>query len=158
VGSRFAIVPATPEHADALAPRMRAADVAEVLASDGHAPAEALRYAIAASTEAWAWLVDGEVGAIWGLGLLSFVGDVWTPWLLTSELVDRFPKAFVRGCREQLGQLGWHHVLVNFIDARHARALRWAKALGFELGEAVPYGPAGLPFRRITLRGEAQHV
>lgn len=151
------MVPAAPEHADALAARMRPADVAEVLASDGHTPGEAVRYAIASSTEAWAWLVDGEVAAIWGLGLLSFLGDIWTPWLLTSDLVEHHRKAFLRACREQLAQLRRHHVLINFIDARHTRALRWVRALGFEVADAAPYGASGLPFHRVILRG-AQHV
>jgi ABC-type nitrate/sulfonate/bicarbonate transport system substrate-binding protein len=138
---------ATEEHAQDLAPRMRAEDAAEVLASGGYEPLDALLVSMDASDEAWAVFFDNELGAIYGIAR----GCI--PWLLTSDVIDRHPKAFVGECKEVLrAWMEQHPVLVQQVDARYARALRWASRMGFRVDEPEPFGTSGLPFCRITMR------
>ncbi|MCR4296521.1 MAG: hypothetical protein NUW21_13380 [Elusimicrobia bacterium] len=150
------ILPATLDHALDLAPRLRAEDAAEVLASSGRSPFEALAFAVAYSDEASALLFDGEVACLYGVAAIreSFLGPpvAWSIWLLGSDALRRHRRTFVRLSREVVAILRARYaVLFNFVDARYVAALRWAEWLGFEVGEPRPYGVAGLPFRLITL-------
>lgn len=146
MSARLDIVPVTPEIIESVAARLRPGDAAEVLASDGHSPLEACRYA--ARTEyARAALVDGVPMCMWGTQTLrrsAIAGTLATVWLLTTDLVDRYPKLFLRGCRGELARLleaeGGRVRLVNAIDARYTQALRWARHLGFRLREPAPFG------------------
>jgi hypothetical protein len=147
---------ATLEHARELARHMRAADAAEVFASGGYAPLEALEVAIAWSTRqhggAWAGRIDGELAALFGIGRRTLLSRVGIPWLLTGPAVERYPVAFVRACRSVLAT--WAEdfdELEQFVDARYGEALRWAARLGFVVGPEEPFGPQHLPFRRIHL-------
>jgi hypothetical protein len=156
------IVDATEAHARALAPRMRPAEVDEVRASGGRAPLGALLAALEISAVARTALFDGEVACMWGVVTLrrsSLVGSVGAAWLLTSDLVERYPKVFWRGCKAELPLLfeSWD-LLVNAIDARHEKAIRWARRLGFPLAEAEAFGAEGLPFRTFRARKEDLRV
>ncbi len=145
--------PATEAHARELAPRMRAADAAENLASDGFEPLEACLLSVAISDEAFAAYFGDGLGALFGLVRGPFLGFGAIPWLLTSDVVEHHPKAFVRACRQVLDDwLRRFLVLEQQIDARYAVALRWAQRLGFEVAPAAPWGAAGLPFHQVLLR------
>lgn len=147
------ITRATENHAKALAPMMRPEDVAEVLASGGYTPESALADALGMSSESFAVMLGAEVAALFGVAPVALLGGVGAVWMLTSRIVDECPVAFLRACRRELPRLlqRWP-VLVNAIDARYSRALRWAAWAGFEVGDPVPFGTAGLPFHPIILR------
>lgn len=146
------IVKATVEHARALAPRMRATDVAEVEASGGYSPLGALVVSIRASTETYTWLISGQVGAIFGIVACGREGE-GVIWLLTSDLVDKHPREFVKTVRVVLADfLERWEVLWNRVSESNGRALHWAARAGFEVGAPCTYGILGLPFRTIALR------
>jgi hypothetical protein len=151
---RLEVRDAIAEDCAALAKTMRPEDMAEVLASGGFTPLRALVASRKASADTRVLLVDGEVAAMWGVVPLPMDG-AGAVWLLTGTAVDRAPTAFLRKCREELGRIRatWA-LLVNFIDARHAKALRWARWLGFEVGSPEPFGVAGLPFCHVQLSRE----
>jgi len=141
-----------PGDVEALAATMRAEDVAEVLASGGYSPREALEVSLSMSCEAWTWEVGGEVAAVFGIAELprpsllgSRVGGVWA---LTGAAVTRNRRAFVRASRRILRALlsRWD-VLTNAVDARYTGAVRWLEALGAVVGPPQPMGVAGLDFR-----------
>jgi hypothetical protein len=143
---------ATPEHASELARTMRPEDRAEVWASDGHTPEEAIQSALAASSEAWAGLVDGRVICLFGVSKLTFLGDAASPWLLGSTEIPRHFRHFLRAGRVVVKT--WkerYPVLVNFTDSRYSAAVRWLSWLGFTIHPAAPHGPFGVPFHRITI-------
>ncbi len=160
MGPVVTIVPATLEHAREMAPRLRAADAAEVLAAGGFDAYAAVAKSIEASGErAWAVRFDGELACCFGL---VDVGQVLDPvgviWLLGTDTLTRHPRAFVRTCREVLPFLqGEHRALVNMVDARYTAALRWLSALGFEVHPASPFGASGLPFHPVVRRSSV-HV
>lgn len=151
-------VPATEDLARELAPRVRAADVAEIWASDRSTPLEAMLEGLGLSTYARAALFDGKVACLWGLVPLrrSVVhGVTAAAWLITSDLIERHPRAFWRGCREELPRLFEQaDLLVNAIDARHTQALRWARRLRFRVDRPVPHGMNGEPFCWFTVSKE----
>lgn len=144
-------VHATKAHARKLARTMRAADVAEVMASGGFLPEQAVRRSMNLSHAAWAALLGDELLAVFGV--IPVKDDGGIAWMLTSTAVDRHPLTFWRESKKVIAVLRDHYAFLrNMVDARYLQAASWAKRLGFEVGEPVPFGKAGLPFRPIVLR------
>lgn len=140
----------THEHAEELARTLRPEDLAEVKASGFADARAALLFSIDSSKVSWAAIVDGKVGAMFGIGT-GPAGD--QIWFLTGEVFRQHARLFVRRAKEVMRRLLQHHAsLANHIDARYPAAVRWAKWLGFEVGEAVPYGPAGQLFHPACIR------
>jgi hypothetical protein len=148
----FHILPASEAHAVAMAPHLRPADAAEVYATSGRGPEEALTAALRRSTQAWTCLIDGEPACIWGVGPLSLVAGKGCPWLLGTEAVERHPLAFLRQSRGFLAiMLRTYSQLENHVDARNRLSIRWLRWLGFTIGPPLPYGFLGLPFHRFHM-------
>lgn len=150
------IRPATAYDAAELAANMRPADVAEVRAAGGYTPLGALEDALLMSNGmAWALRVDGQIMAMFGLVRASFVPDELTVWALTSTLVDRKPKVFMKASKNVIGRFRRLpcSALVNWVDARHGQSLRWAKKIGFTVDPPAPYGLERLPFHKIHMGG-----
>lgn len=146
------LVPATKEHARAMAPRMREAEVAEVMASAGLAPEAMLCAELARSSVAWAWIVEGEVGCMFGIATGALLDIDSYPWFLTTPLVERHSRHFARACRELLPELLEHHPrLVGMVDARYALSIRWLTWLGAKISPAQPWGVEGRPFCRFVI-------
>ena len=122
--------PATAAHAEALAPNLRPECLRDVLAL-GYPDALDGLLAGFASEVSFAAMLDGEVLAMFGA---SASGEVW---VLTSNAVQRHPRAFLRCCRPAL-ELLWEHCghLTNYVDARFGACIRWLSWLGCELGPA----------------------
>lgn len=144
------VLPATARHAAEMAPHLRSADRAEVLALTGLDPAAALEQARAASIEAWTGFVDGVPAAMWGLSVLSIAGGEAQPWCLTTALVERVPKQFLRLSRAWVERIAADYaVLRNAVDPRYAKSVRWLEWLGFTLGPVLPIGAGGARVRRF---------
>ena len=145
----------TTDFAAELAPLMREADAAEVKASGGYEPLEALENALDfSSPNCWGVTFNGEPAAMFGVGDADGhpPKTVGIPWLLTGAAVERHPKTFYATCREQLQFLvSLYPMLKQYIDARHERALRWIGRLGFQVFPPIPFGKDGLPFHPVVL-------
>ncbi|SKA37799.1 hypothetical protein SAMN02745126_05959 [Enhydrobacter aerosaccus] len=150
-GGRIQIVPATMAHVDAIV--LRPGDVAEIAAL-GLSSREGLRLSLDRALEAQAYLADGEVAAIAGIGLPSMLGRVATPWLLTGMPVERHRKAFLCLTRARIAGLRreWD-LLINYVHADYSQSIRWLAWLGFDIGPARPFGPRQALFHQVTLRG-----
>lgn len=150
------LLPATLEHAEALARAMRPEELAELEAA-GLEPLEAVEMSMRKSDASFAVLVDGQVGAMFGVGPLAGVSErVGQVWFLTGTDFPKHRRAYVRVARSAIAaMLELYPVLFNIIDARYAAAVRWAKWLGFDVGEPQPYGPAGVPFVPARLRRDS---
>lgn len=156
MGTDVQVVPATEEHAAALAPNLRAEDVAEVLACGSPSGLFALQHSLRTSDMAWALLFDGEVAALFGFtehrNTACGGSGVGVAWALTGNAVARHPKVFLRVSRDVLSLLLEHcGVLVNWVDARYRGALRWLEWLGFEVKPATS-GPQGMLFHPVVAR------
>jgi len=69
------------------------------------------------------------------------LGQVGTPWLLTSDAVKNIsPLKFTRIYQQEVGKMKrLFPVLENYVDAEYNGAIRLLKIVGFELGEAVTF-------------------
>lgn len=148
---------ATLADAAALAPHVRPADAAEVLAATGRPTLEGVEDSLRTSEAAWALELDGELAALLGVapGEDSLLAgpSFHVAWMITAAAVDRHPAAFGRATRRIFRELlAVYPVLFQAIDARHLVALRWARWLGAEVLAAVPFGPERLPFHPVILR------
>lgn len=145
--SALEYVPAEPAHAEWLAPRLRAADRAEVLAALGLPPEVALPISLRASSVAVTAMVGGEPVAIFGVCPANLLAGEGLVWMLGSDAVVRQGRALLREAPQWLALIGdGYRLLRNHVDARNTRAVRWLRRMGFSLAPAVPFGVAGLPF------------
>lgn len=145
------IEPATLAHAELLAPLLRDADAAEVRASHGLAPREALVQSVKVSVVSYAMLFNSEVAALFGVAPYRWRPDatlaVGLCWALTGRAVSRYPKEFWRQSRPALALLRQAcPYLLNMVDARYTASLRWLERLGFTISHEVPFGIEQLPF------------
>jgi hypothetical protein len=154
------MVPATQAHARSLGINMRDSDAAEVWASSGFLPVEAVEMSIKLSAKSWAMTIDGEVAAVFGVADGSLLDGVAYPWALTSDLVDRHPREFYLASVAVLDYFrSLYPILVNAIDTRNKKSLRWARRVGFKVAaEPTPMGVRGGMFHPILMTQEEHHV
>lgn len=147
--SEVHLVIARPDHVPLVAARMREADRAEVRASGGYGPEEALRTSLEQSEFARTVFVGKEAMAMFGIVM---VGEWAVPWLLTTDVVCRYPLTFWNASKVIFRELrDAYPAMVQFIDARHVSALSWARRLGFTVREPEPFGIEGRAFCPITI-------
>jgi hypothetical protein len=132
---------------------LRPTDRAEVIAASGPDVLRTLEQSIRLSTDCWAAEIDGELIALLGVApvsLLSGIGSIWllgTPRMTRVRSLTRFARDYLR-----LILTTEYPVLMNYVDARNTRSIRWLKRLGFTVHAAEPYGAAGLPFHKFEMR------
>ncbi len=144
------IVPATIEHAQAIAANARDADVAELWASSRTTPLEAMLRGMESTVHAYVGIYDGEPACMFGAAPFSILGGMGTAWMIGSRVLDGL------GAQKRLLRLSvpavdfmqdqFPTLLYNFVDQRNESAIRWLKWLGFEFGEPIIYGMDGQPF------------
>ncbi len=144
-------MPATDDHAQALAEDPRPADVAEFLAVSGSDPLSVMQAGLRASVEPLTGLYDGKPVCMFGAAPWSILGGVGAAWMVGSRQLDRpsvqrdllrLSPPVVDYLQDQFPAL-----LYNFVDQRNTAAIRWLRWLGFEFGaEPIPYGVEGRPF------------
>lgn len=146
------------EDADLLAATLRPADRDEVEACTGLSAAEAIRLALRVSSLAWAIEIDDRLAILGGVRAISILEGTGSPWMLATVQVEHFPGALTKIGMQYCGvSLSEFPHLINFVDARNTKAIRWLRRLGFQLdAEPIPYGHAQLPFYRFEMR--SSHV
>lgn len=127
--------PFLPEDAQVVADTIRTEDARE-LKSLGLAPLEAIQSSLARSRYAWTGTWKGVPVCVFGVVPIS--GNAARLWLLGSRRLDECKVAYMRTCRQKIkGILELYPVLVNAVDSRYGRALKWVERLGGEwVGEA----------------------
>jgi hypothetical protein len=154
---RYTVVAAEPRHAVAMAPIMRPGDRGEIWAAAALEPLRGLEVSLAASLYAWTWLVEDVPACIFGVGAAPDGSGIGVPWLLSSEIVDRHWRPFLKHHRPFLERMRTDFpVLANWVDARQAPAIRWLRWMGFAIRPAEPHGPFGLLHHPVELYGEAR--
>lgn len=149
----FEIREARPSDIPAMKRHLRAEDAAEVMASDGQTPAQALTESFAVSSHRYSLVWMGKPIAMFGLVPSKQVENSAVVWLLATRAVDHCPKTFLVLSVEVVREfLKAYAVLFNFVDARYTRSVIWLKRLGATMGDPIPYGRAGLPFIPFAFR------
>lgn len=149
------VSPAVPADIEELLPNVRQADIDEFEAASGQNAREVLEIGIRVSRVSWTGRINDEVVCIFGVAGMSLMSRKGAPWLVGSDRLEGSSKAFLRRCRKYaVKMLEEYPELENYVDQRNEIAIRWLKWLGFEFDEAAPYGLAGLPFHRFSMRSE----
>lgn len=142
------VVAATEELARRMAPHLRLIDCREIRA--GQDPTEIALGCVRASSHAWAWVVDGEPVALFGVVPRSVLGGVGTAWLLTTDAIRHDLRTFWLGSRIMLAELlRLYPRIEGFVDARFTSSVTWLTRLGFQL--EAPHDHHGVPFRYFSM-------
>lgn len=154
---RARIIPATVEHAHAIAAMPRPADVAELSASSGATPLEAMLRGMDRTAEPLTAIYDGEPACMFGVTPFSALGGMGAVWMIGSQVLAR------PGAQRDLLRLSapvvaymqdqYPRLLYNFVDQRNRQAIRWLRWLGFTFGDPMPYGIEGRPFLPFSRSG-----
>lgn len=135
---RVEFVDARPEHVPPLVGNMRAHDREEFEVA-GAEPVGSIISTMARSAMAKVALVDGEAACLWGVKEDSVVGGGHI-WLVTTPLVERHPRTFVRRSREAVDcAMNEHPLLWGLVDSRYAVSRRWMEWMGFEAVSEVVF-------------------
>ena len=144
------IVPATKEHARAIAAHPRAADLAELWASSRSTPLDAMMRGMERTAEPWTAIYKGRPACMFGASPFSIMGGMGAAWMIGSSVLNqcgaqkdllRLSEPVVEYMQDQFPNL-----LYNFVDQRNIAAIRWLRWLGFQFSDPIPYGVDGLPF------------
>lgn len=146
------IEPATGAHALELASTIRLDDAREVQAAGFPSVEEALAATFDLPGQAWTLLFGGQVAAMFGVTEQPGLTEGRVFWVLTGALVYSHPMTFARVSRHVLEILVTRHKsLVNWVDTRYEKSIRWLEWLGCQLGEPVLF-PSGVWFRPVVVR------
>lgn len=146
------IVEARLEHVPWVAAHIRAADAEECRAAGNADVTVALEDGIRRSALAWTSFVDGNPTTIGGVVPYTLLGRQGLPWMLATEDLERVPRHVLREGRRYVEAMrAAYPILINWVDVRNTRAIRWLRSLGFRIHEPEPYGPERLPFHRFTM-------
>lgn len=138
------------DHLVELAPRLRAADIAEIHAATASDPIDVLVISLALSSMAWVWLFEERVVAVGGVAPHPYSPDVGVPWAFGSDEVHDHRDFFLDGTAflfEKMHLL--YPILENHVDARNHAAVKFLRMSGFTIEPPEPYGVFGLPFHRF---------
>lgn len=134
----------------AIAPRLRTADLAEVVAHSGLSAVDALGQGFLASERCMTVEFNGRPSAMFGIvpsGITGFprLGHVW---LLGTDDIHLFSRQFLRQSVPWLKEICTGYDIVgNVVDARNAEHVRWLEWLGFRFVKKHDrLGHLGLPF------------
>lgn len=144
----------TREHISAVLNDIRQADVDELWAAAMTTPEkEMIRHIDGATTG----LVDGVPVCVFGVTHTNDISGVAIPWLITTNRLEKHARLFLAHCRGVvMGMRSGCRLLVNYVDARNTRAIKWLRWLGFTLdAEPIAFGVQGFPFYRFTMEGLA---
>ncbi|MDW4578486.1 MULTISPECIES: hypothetical protein [Enterobacteriaceae] len=146
------LLPATEDHIQLILPNVRPADIDELYAVSLMSTEDAIRVGIRTATMAWSGFANGELVTIFGVSPASMIGGNGIPWLVSTHLVEKYQKTFLRGSRHALqAMLDVYPRLENYVDERNYTAKAWLHWLGFHLEAPAPYGALGLNFHRFHM-------
>lgn len=153
------IVPATYEHARAIADHPRAADVAELWAASRTDPFSAMMRGMESTAEPLTAIYKGRPAAMFGVAPFSIMGGIGSAWMIGSSVLNQMgaQKDLLRLSEPvvQYMQRQFPNMLYNFVDERNTAAIRWLRWLGFQFTDPIPYGVDGLPFLPFYRRSAA---
>lgn len=134
----------------ALTPRLRESDVLEIAASSGDTPGSALSSAFELSDgHCYVLKIDDQAEALFGVADHAELPQVGIVWLMASEKFASLPDITIwrlsRVWLDEFSQL--YPVLMNYVDARNKKPLRWLQRLGFKrIHLHSKFGSGELPF------------
>ncbi len=147
--------PATGQDVRDMAPRLRIADKAEIVASTGEPALLALGRGFASSEKCWTVEWRGRPAAMFGCvpiiedGSRPRVGSIW---LLGTDDINLFGYRFLHESQKWVEIVTKGYDLVgNIVDARNLKHIKWLKWLGFKFVRTIPdHGIYKIPFHEFV--------
>lgn len=161
------LVPATDDHARALADGLSADHLREIADLSGLAPGDALRLSIAASFESYAFVPKDADGSsvsppVFLMGVeraAGITGDALV-WMLSSPRIRHNARSALRaakwGLRRAFAATGARR-LEQYIPEWYGTGLRFAERLGFRIDPFVFRTRNRTPVARIILQRKEEH-
>ncbi len=146
----------TKDDLDYLARNLRQSDVDEVYAATGVRDMRfAVKASVAVSEESLVGRVDGVPVCVWGVQAGSLITRHGIPWLVGTDAVSTYQRAFLRRNKKWVERVRQDYsYLMNFVDVRNDKAIKWLEWLGFAILPAAPFGPFDMMFHRFAMQGE----
>lgn len=114
--------------------KLSKSDIAELRAATGESPNVALVLSVAVSD--WTEAIEDDEGNLVAVFGMSSACGLGFPWFLCSESFDsvrwavaRQSKQYVKRMLKEKGRL------MNFVDSRNTKAVKWLQWLGFSILE-----------------------
>lgn len=133
---------------------MRQADIDEVFESSGSSPITAVAESVLASDECYTAEVGDELLCMFGVApLQGFLGTTAAPWLLGTPALDRHSVLLMKTCRAYIARMKERYPhLLNYVDSRNTKSIRWLRRIGFTIHPAEPFKPGRVPFHKFEMR------
>jgi hypothetical protein len=140
-------------HIHHVALNLRAADFDEVFAETGESPHLEIEEYVLFSLKKWVILnKHSEAVAILGVRPLTQFSKIGIPWLLGTDGLGNMKRFFVSVSRPTIENMkGGFDLLINHVDARYTKAVRWLEWCGFTVEEPKPHGVLGEPFHKFYM-------
>jgi hypothetical protein len=140
--------PASIEDCYDLAPRLREADIAEIRASSGQSPLDALFEGVRRSTQSYSVEdQNGKLFAMFGVARHPYNDKVGIVWMLASDDIKKHARQLLREAKRWWSVLHNHYpVLWNLVDARNHVHIRWLKWAGAKFTGEKIHGRERRPF------------
>lgn len=138
-------------HVEAMADKIRPADLAELWAAKKYDGRKALDLSYKHSHTALTLVHQDAPVAMMGVARETLLSGGLI-WMLATPTFEEIKFPFARYCRRVIGSwLDYYGYLENFVDARNQVSIDWLKWCGFTIEQAQPYGVMGLPFHHFYL-------
>lgn len=116
---------------------------------------EGVKFSYQLAGQSWVAMSEDGPVCMWGLSRSKSLLGGASAWLITSTLIDKYSRSFIRQAKpyihDMCATVGY---VQNYVDSRHARALRFFEWLGFTVDRDsdMLIGPEKIPFYKICLR------
>lgn len=144
---------AEPTDAGPMARALRVSDLRELSAMGKPDAEQAIVFSVKHCDHAWSgWLGDEPV-AIGGIGRIgSMAVPFGMPWMLGTDLLDRYPLETVRKTRRLFERMAAEYPnQYNWVHVENGLSIAWLSWLGYNVRPAKPHGPMGEKFHLFTL-------
>jgi hypothetical protein len=129
------ILPATPGHIFTILNNLRPREAAVCELMYGEQFKEILVREYSQSLLTFVGLIDGKVGAVWGVRTHEVFSREGYVWLIGTRLVDEHPVVFLRHSRRLIAELrGIYTALFGCVVTDYLEGRKWLEWLGFEIG------------------------
>ena len=149
----YRFIPAVAEHASLIVSNLNQDIEGEMKAISPKPVDEFIADAIHRSDDVWSAFDEEGIICIFGIRRPHLLSDRGVPWLITSNLIHKHKRDFLKGAKITLAHwLTQYDVLENWIPMGFPRLLRWLEWAGFTVFDAEPYGVKRQFFYRIEKR------
>ena len=134
-----------------MAPRLRAADKAEISAMSGRFPVNALLAGLEGDVSLTAVSPEGDPLLMFGVAPSRFPGAGYI-WMLATDDILKHRMQFLRQSTQYIDSLhDFYPLLHNYVDARNSLHIRWLKWIGCTFIKThTRMGVQGRPFHEFV--------